>query len=132
MILPILSLNCLSTSLLILCNQSTVLRLKDELPINTDNIFLVNENSELSGIVPINALITSKTDKRISDHILEEPIIFNTHDKDDAVAKLFADYNLVSAPVIKLIKKRLPRQVYAMKKTFSLLCKKVPKIAPCG
>jgi len=85
------------------------LRLKDELPINTDNIFLVNENSELSGIVPINALITSKTDKRISDHILEEPIIFNTHDKDDAVAKLFADYNLVSAPVINADKKLVGR-----------------------
>ena len=76
------------------------LRLKDELPINTDSIFLVNEDSELSGIVLINALITSKTDKRISDHILEEPIIFKVLDEDDFVAKLFADFNLVSAPVI--------------------------------
>ena len=76
------------------------LRLKDELPNNTDRIFLVNEESELSGIVPINALITSKTDKRISEHILEEPIIFKVLDDNDFVAKLFADFNLVSAPVI--------------------------------
>lgn len=76
------------------------LRLKEGLPNNTDSIFLVNENSELSGIVPINALITSKTDKRISEHIVEDPIIFNVLDNDGSVAKFFADYNLVSAPVL--------------------------------
>lgn len=76
------------------------LRLKEELPGNTDSIFLVNKDSELSGIVPINALITSKTEKRITDHILEDPIVFSVLDENDSVAKNFADYNLISAPVV--------------------------------
>ncbi|MGH1426731.1 MAG: magnesium transporter [Arenicella sp.] len=76
------------------------LRLKDDLPNNTDAIFLVNKNSELSGIIPINALITSKPDQIVSAYVLEDPIIFNVLDEDDTVAKHFADYNLISAPVV--------------------------------
>jgi len=75
------------------------IRLKDDLPNNTDTIFLVNRNSELSGIVPINALITSDPHQDVFKLILDDPIIFNVYDEDDAVAKNFADYNLISAPV---------------------------------
>ncbi len=76
------------------------LRLKDDLPSNFDTIFLVNKNSELSGIMPINALITSKPDQNVSQHTIDDPIIFNVLDEDDMVAKNFTDYNLISAPVV--------------------------------
>jgi len=75
------------------------IRLKDDLPNNTDTIFLVNHKSELTGIVPINALITSDPHQSIKNLVLTDPIIFNILDKDDMVAKHFADYNLISAPV---------------------------------
>ena len=76
------------------------IRLKDDLPNNTDTIFLVNNHSVLTGIVPINALITSEPHQAIKNLILEDPIIFNVLDQDDTVAKNFTDYNLISAPVI--------------------------------
>ena len=76
------------------------IRLKDDLPNNTDTIFLVNNHSVLTGIVPINALITSEPHQTIKNLILEDPIIFNVLDQDDTVAKNFTDYNLISAPVI--------------------------------
>ena len=76
------------------------LRLKDDLPSNSDAIFLVNKDSKLTGVMPINALITSKPDRNVSQHIIEDPIIFNVLDEDDMVAKNFTDYNLISAPVV--------------------------------
>ena len=76
------------------------LRLKEELPKNTDTIFLVNRDSKLTGILPISRLITTAADEPISLHVIKDPIIFNALEKDDDVAKNFADYNLVSAPVV--------------------------------
>jgi len=76
------------------------LRLKDKLPKNTDAIFLINKDSELTGILEINKLITQSANELISDHTLKDPIIFNVLDKDDEVAKTFTDINLISAPVV--------------------------------
>lgn len=76
------------------------LRLKDRLPRNTDTIFLVNRNSELTGIIPISRIITSDPSMAVQKRTLADPIIFNVLDKDSDVAKNFADYNLISAPVI--------------------------------
>ena len=76
------------------------LRLKDSLPKNTDTIYILNRNRELTGILPISKLITTGPSEAISDHVIKDPIIFNVLDKDDDVAKSFTDYNLVSAPVI--------------------------------
>lgn len=76
------------------------LRLKDKLPENTDTVYLVNRNSELTGVLPINRLITASLDHSVKRHIIKDPIVFNVLDQDDEVAKTFADYNLVSAPVV--------------------------------
>ncbi len=76
------------------------LRLKDELPKNTDTIFLVNRNSQLTGIMPINRLITAAPSQPIRQHVIKDPIIFSVLDLDDDVAKTFTDYNLISAPVV--------------------------------
>lgn len=76
------------------------LRLKNKLPKNTDTIFLVNKNTELTGVLPISKLITSPASDLIKKHTLKDPVIFNVLDKDDEVAKHFTDFNLVSAPVV--------------------------------
>jgi len=76
------------------------LRLKESLPKNTDTIFLLNRERELTGILPISKLITTGPSESVRAHVIEDPIIFRALDKDDDVAKSFADYNLVSAPVI--------------------------------
>jgi len=76
------------------------LRLKDKLARNTDTVFLVNRNSELTGVIPINRIITSEPEETMFSKKLNSPMIFNVLDADDHVAKNFADYNLISAPVV--------------------------------
>lgn len=76
------------------------LRLKGRLPRQTDVIYLVNRNNELTGILPIERLITAPIDEPASKHVLQNPVIFNCLDDEEEVAKAFADYDLVSAPVI--------------------------------
>ena len=76
------------------------LRLKEKLPANTDTLFLVNKESQLSGILPIHRLITSQPSEGVKQKIIKDPIIFNVLDESDEVSKNFADYNLVSAPVV--------------------------------
>ena len=76
------------------------LRLKNELPAQTDSIYLVNRNKRLTGILPIDKLITSPAEDLASKHIIDNPVIFNSLDHEEDVAKAFADYDLVSAPVV--------------------------------
>lgn len=76
------------------------LRLKEELPRNTDTIFLVNKDSQLSGIMPIYRLITSQPSEGVNQKTITDPIVFNVLDHSDDVSKNFADYNLLSAPVV--------------------------------
>jgi len=85
------------------------IRLKDKLPKNTDTIFLIDKDSHLTGVLPINKLITQSPSDPILNHIIKDPIIFNVFDEDDDVAKHFTDFNLVSAPVVDEKNKLLGR-----------------------
>lgn len=76
------------------------LRLKKKLPSHTDAIYLVDRNNQLTGILPIHRLITAAIDEPIQNHILKSPVYFHTLDSEQDVAKAFADYNLISAPVV--------------------------------
>lgn len=76
------------------------LRLKKKLPSHTDTIFLVNRNNQLTGVLPINRLITAPLEEPIQNHILKNPVYFRALDEEQDVAKSFADYNLISAPVV--------------------------------
>ena len=85
------------------------LRLKKKLPSHTDTIFLVDRNNQLTGILPINRLITAPVDEPIQNHILKNPVFFHALDSDQDVAKAFADYNLISAPVVDAENKLIGR-----------------------
>ena len=76
------------------------LRLKDELPEHTDTVYLVDRQNRLTGILPLEKLITGKATDPARDHALENPVSFHTLDPEEDVAKAFADYDLVSAPVV--------------------------------
>jgi len=64
------------------------------------NIFIVNEHKKLVGVVPINKLILSPPQMRLS-HLMEKPeaIIYVDEDQEE-VARKFQKYDLVSAPVV--------------------------------
>ena len=76
------------------------LRLKSELPTQTDSIYLVDRNNHLTGVLPIDRLITSPSQDLALVHSIENPITFNCPDHEEDVAKAFADYDLISAPVL--------------------------------
>ena len=76
------------------------LRLNGRLPKQTDVIYLVNRNNELTGILPIERLITAPINEPANLHAISNPIIFDCLDIEENVAKAFADYDLISAPVV--------------------------------
>lgn len=76
------------------------LRLKTELPEHTDTIYLVDRNQCLTGILPIHRIITAPANDLASVHTLNNPVTFESLDSEEEIAKAFADYDLISAPVV--------------------------------
>jgi magnesium transporter len=76
------------------------LRLKGSLPEQTDAIYLVDGDSHLTGILPIERLLTAPISDLAFVHAIQDPVSFNCLDDEEYVAKAFADYDLVSAPVV--------------------------------
>jgi len=76
------------------------LRLKTQLPEQTDSIYLVDRKRQLTGILPLDRLITAPAKDLVKNHSIGTPVTFNSLDSEEEVAKAFADYDLVSAPVI--------------------------------
>ena len=76
------------------------LRLRGSLPRQTDTIYLVDRSNKLTGVLPIEELITAPISDSALTHSLENPVIFTAMDDVEVVAKAFADYDLVSAPVV--------------------------------
>ena len=76
------------------------LRLKTELPEHTDSVYLVDRQNRLTGILPLDRLITQSGNQPALDHIVDGPVVFQCLDHEEQVAKAFADYDLISAPVV--------------------------------
>jgi magnesium transporter len=76
------------------------IRLKGELPENTDTFYVVNRTDNLVGIVPVTRLLTAETEAKVSDVMDEESEALPVHMPDDEVASLFERYNWLSAPVV--------------------------------
>lgn len=76
------------------------LRRLDELPDNTDQIFVVDRAESLRGVLPINRLIVSDPEKLVSDVMTTDVISFQAEDKAQGAAQAFERYDLVSAPVV--------------------------------
>ena len=81
---------------------------KDDIE-NIYNIFVVEDNDRLIGVVPLQRLITTKRFTPVVD-LIEKDIISVPVDMDqEDVARLFRKYDLVSAPVIDAEKRLLGR-----------------------
>ena len=76
------------------------IRLKGELPENTDTFYVVNRTDNLVGIVPVTRLLTAETEAKVSDVMDEESEAIPVNMPDDEVASLFERYNWLSAPVV--------------------------------
>lgn len=76
------------------------LRLKGELPENTDTLYVVNRYDNLIGTVPVTKLLTSPPDMSVNEIMNEEPETIPVDMSDSEVASMFERYDWLSAPVI--------------------------------
>jgi magnesium transporter len=76
------------------------LRRFDELPSQTDQLFVVDRDERLQGVLPLNRLIVSDPDTGVAD-VMEPPVVkLLQHENVENAASAFERYDLVSAPVI--------------------------------
>ncbi|WP_199099417.1 magnesium transporter [Dyella sp. ASV21] len=76
------------------------LRRFDELPEQTDKLFVVNHENLLTGVLPLHWLLVNSPEKMVSE--VMAPDVNTFHPTDDAyeVAQAFERYDLVTAPVV--------------------------------
>ncbi|MGE5169435.1 MAG: magnesium transporter [Rudaea sp.] len=76
------------------------LRRFEELPGQTDQLFVVDREERLLGVLPLNRLIVSEPDTLVAD-VMEPPVVkLLQHENVETAASAFERYDLVSAPVI--------------------------------
>jgi magnesium transporter len=76
------------------------LRRFDELPSQTDQLFVVDRDERLLAVLPINKLIVNDPDMMV-EAIMQPPAVkLLQHEKADVAASAFERYDLVSAPVV--------------------------------
>ncbi len=76
------------------------LRRFDDLPDHTDQIFVVDRDEKLKGVLPLAKLIVSDLDRDVGDVMVTESITLHADDDADEAVQAFERYDLVSAPVI--------------------------------
>ena len=76
------------------------LRRFDELPAQTDKLFVINQDNLLTGVLPLHWLLVNSPEKMVS--AVMAPDVNTFHPADDAyeVAQAFERYDLVTAPVV--------------------------------
>ena len=76
------------------------LRKYDELPAQTDSLFVVDRFARLKGVLPIAKLLVSNPDVPVEQLYDPEPIAFSPESDADEAAQAFERHTLVSAPVV--------------------------------
>jgi len=76
------------------------LRRLDELPDHTDQLFVVDRDEAIKGVLPINRLIVTDPEVLVASVMNAEFISFSPDDKAQKAAQAFERYDLVSAPVV--------------------------------
>ncbi|WP_144635926.1 magnesium transporter [Bordetella genomosp. 13] len=76
------------------------LRRLHELPDHTDQIFVVDRQDKLQGVLPISVLLVSEPDSEVHGVMNTDFLTLNPLDSDADAAGAFERYDLVSAPVI--------------------------------
>ncbi|MFO1413479.1 MAG: magnesium transporter [Burkholderiales bacterium] len=76
------------------------LRRFDELPSQTDQLFVVDRDERLLGVLPISKLIVNEPEMLV-EKLMQPPVVkLLQHEKADDAASAFERYDLVSAPVV--------------------------------
>ncbi len=76
------------------------LRRFDELPSQTDQLFVVDRDEHLTGVLKLNTLLISDPSLMVSDVMKPARVKLLQHEKATGAAGAFERYDLVSAPVV--------------------------------
>ena len=76
------------------------LRRFEELPAQTDKLFVVNHDNLLTGVLPLHWLLVNSPDKMVGEMMAPDVNTFHPHDDAYEVAQAFERYDLVTAPVV--------------------------------
>ncbi|PKO92336.1 MAG: magnesium transporter [Betaproteobacteria bacterium HGW-Betaproteobacteria-10] len=76
------------------------LRRFDELPDHTDQLFVVDRNEHLKGVLPLNILLINEVDVEVGALMQTDFVELEPDDLAEDAAKAFERYDLVSAPVV--------------------------------
>ena len=79
------------------------LRMLDELPAHTDQLFVVDRGGKLRGTLPLARLIVSDLEREVGSVMVPESVKLHPEDRAEDAAQAFERYDLVSAPVVDLI-----------------------------
>jgi magnesium transporter len=85
------------------------LRRFDELPDHTDQLFVVDRDEHLKGVLPLNILLVNEVEVEVGSLMHTEFVEFEPDDEAEDAAKAFERYDLVSAPVVDADGKLLGR-----------------------
>jgi len=85
------------------------LRRLKELPDHTDQLFVVDRDEKLKGVLPVNRLLVSNPDTEVSAVMLTKMVKLHPDDKAHQATHTFERYNLVSAPAVDMGGKLLGR-----------------------
>jgi len=81
------------------------LRRHEELPDPFDQVFVIDREGVLAGILRLKDLLTNDPDRPVAEIMLRDPLVFYTHDPASGAVGVFERYDLVSAPVVNLHRK---------------------------
>ena len=76
------------------------LRRLDEMPDHTDQLFVVDRQEHLKGLLPVNRLLVTDPDIVVAAVMGQEYVKFQPDEKAQDAALAFERYDLVSAPVV--------------------------------
>jgi len=76
------------------------LRRMDELPDHTDQVFVVDRDDIIKGVLPVNRLIVTDPEVLVGSVMTAQFITLSPDDKAQQAAQSFERYDLVSAPVV--------------------------------
>jgi magnesium transporter len=77
-----------------------MLRGRDDLPHNTDSLFVVDARNLFKGVLPLRALLLNDPQARIADLMATDPVVFHPNGAAGDAARAFERYDLLSAPVV--------------------------------
>ena len=79
---------------------SRYLRRLDEMPDHTDQLFVVDRDEHLRGLLPVNRLLVTDLDVPVAKIMVAESVKLHPDEKAQDAALAFERYDLVSAPVV--------------------------------